>query len=264
MEGPWGAIRYFGSFWTVPKTETAWMMGLDEQNHVFLAEIGYQQALQGGKASLTMYYTQPLEALPTDPYEMLLPDGSFVTVGGLNRSNYDSSATVYAFYPNAAPKQFSALFFICIGLVVMIGLCLVLIVRKRKRRQEKTIGITEQEPLQEKTEWGDKLKMLMEEKQLFRNKDLRIADVAAALGTNTTYLSACLNGELNTTFPAFVTSYRIRYAQDMMRQNPTMRLSQVAEESGFTNEKTFLRTFKSFCGLTPSEWKQAQTPQMGG
>ena len=255
MEGPWGAIRYFGSFWTVPETETAWMMGLDEQNHVFLAEIGYQQALQGGKASLTMYYTQPLEALPTDPYEMLLPDGSFVMVGGLNHTNYDSSATVYTFYPNAAPKRFSAVFFIGIGLVLVIGLWLVLIVRKRKRRQEKTIGITEQEPSQEKTEWGDKLKMLMEEKQLFRNKDLRIADVAAALGTNTTYLSACLNGELNTTFPAFVTSYRIRYAQDMMRQNPTMRLSQVAEESGFTNEKTFLRTFKSFCGLTPSEWK---------
>ena len=52
---------------------------------------------------------------------------------------------------------------------------------------------------------------------------MRIADVAAELGTNTTYLSACLNGEL---------------------------------VSGFTNEKTFLRAFKAVCGVTPSEWKQ--------
>ena len=96
----------------------------------------------------------------------------------------------------------------------------------------------------------------MEEKQLFRNKDLRAADVAAELGTNTTYLSACLNGELNTTFPAFVTSYRIRYAQELMRHDPTMRLSKVAEASGFTNEKSFMRSFKAACGVTPSEWKQ--------
>ena len=103
----------------------------------------------------------------------------------------------------------------------------------------------------------------MEEKQLFRNKDLRAANVAAELGTNTTYLSTYLNGEMNTNFPAFVTGYRIRYAQELMQENPTMRLSQVAEESGFTNEKTFLRTFKASCGLTPSEWKQEHTPQTG-
>lgn len=36
-EGPWGAIKYSGSFWTVPETQTAWLMGQDKQNHVFLA-----------------------------------------------------------------------------------------------------------------------------------------------------------------------------------------------------------------------------------
>ena len=43
-----------------------------------------------------------------------------------------------------------------------------------------------------------------------------------------------------------------------MRKDPAMRLSQVAEASGFTNEKTFLRTFKAACGVTPSEWKTGQ------
>ena len=258
MEGPWGAIRYFGSFWTVPETETAWLMGVDEQNHVYLAEIGYQPALQGGQAKLSMYYSQPLENLPSDPYEMYLPDGRFVTVGGLNCSNYTSSATVYAFYPNAKPRQDMALFVISIGLMVVTFLWLAFVLRKRKRQKKETPNDkVEEAQSNEKTELGDKLKVLMEEKQLFRNKDLRIADVAAALGTNTTYLSTCLNGELNTTFPAFVTSYRIRYAQELMREHPSMRLSQVAEESGFTNEKTFLRTFKAVCGVTPSEWKQS-------
>ena len=111
-------------------------------------------------------------------------------------------------------------------------------------------------PSNEKSELANKLKAIMEEKQLFRNKDLRAADVAAELCTNTNYLSACLNGELNTSFPAFVTGYRIRYAQELMRKDPTMFLSKVAEVSGFTNERTFLRAFKAVCGVTPSEWKQ--------
>ena len=98
----------------------------------------------------------------------------------------------------------------------------------------------------------------MEEKQRFRNKDLRLADVATELGTNTTYLSSTLSAELHTTFPAFVTTYRIKYAQELMLNNASMNLSQVAEASGFSNERNFLRSFKAICGITPSEWKQQQ------
>ena len=255
-EGPWGDIRYMGSFWTVPETETAWLMGMDEQNHVYLAEIAYQLALQGGQAKLSMYYSQPLKEFPSDPYELLLPDGSFVTVGGMNCRNYDSSAAVFAFYPKGMPHNHNILLIVGVGLA-MLGLLLVILVRKRKHPQEDISTASEDiVPPSGKSDLGDKLKAVMEEKQLFRNKDLRMADVATELCTNTTYLSACLKGELNTTFPAFVTSYRIRYAQELMRKNPTMRIARVAAESGFANEKSFLRTFKTSCGMTPSEWKQ--------
>ena len=261
MEGPWGDIRYMGSFWTVPETETAWLMGLDELNHVYLAEIAYQPALQGGQAKLSMYYSQPLKEFPSNPYELLLPDGSFVTVGGMNQSNYDSSAAVFAFYPKGMTHNRSILLIVGIGLA-MIGLLSVILVRKRKHPQEDIPTASEDiVPPSGKSDLGDKLKALMEEKQLFRNKDLRIADVVTELCTNSTYLSTCLKGELNTTFPAFVTSYRIHYAQELMCKDPTMRMSRVATESGFTNERSFLRSFKAVCGMTPSEWKQQHTPQ---
>ena len=260
MEGPWGAIRYMGSFWTVPETETAWLMGLDEQNHVYLAEIAYQPALHGGQAKLSMYYSQPMKDLPGYPYELLLPDGSFITVGGMNQSNYDSSAAVFAFYPKGVPHNYSILLIVGIGLA-MIGLLLVIMMRKRKRPQVDLPIAAEDNVPPSGSDLGDRLKAVMEEKQLFRNKDLRIADVVTELCTNSTYLSTCLKGELNTTFPAFVTSYRIRYAQELMRNNPTMRMSKVATESGFTNERSFLRSFKAVCGMTPSEWKQQHTPQ---
>ncbi len=257
LEGPWGTISYMGSFWTVPETETAWIMGVDEEKHAYLSEIAYQPALQGGKAKLTMHYSQALEQLPNHPWEMLLPNGSFVTVGGMLHSNYDCSASVFAFYPNGVPNEHSVMLFMGIGLAMLTGLSLVFMLRKRKRHQDDIAKASEEINLpNNKPNLGDKLKAVMEEKQLFRNKDLRLADVAAELCTNTTYLSTFLNTEMNTTFPSFVTSYRIRYAQELMRKDPTMRLSQVAEESGFTNEKTFLRSFKASCGVTPSEWKQ--------
>ena len=41
-----------------------------------------------------------------------------------------------------------------------------------------------------------------------------------------------------------------------MREHPDMPLHMVAEESGFPNETTFLRNFKTQTGLTPSEWKR--------
>ena len=190
----------------------------------------------------------------------MLLDGIFVTVGGMIHTNYDVSASVYAFYPDAAPTKRTSMLVIGICLALLSGVSLAFVIRKKREKkpgkEDMVSTPVETVPSNEKSELADKLKAIMEEKQLFRNKDLRAADVAAELCTNTTYLSACLNGELNTSFPAFVTGYRIRYAQELMRKDPTMFLSKVAEVSGFTNERTFLRAFKAVCGVTPSEWKQ--------
>ena len=269
-EGPWGTIRFMGSFWVVPDTQTAWLMGLDEQQHIFLAEIDCQLALHGGKAKHTIYYSQPLEALSTNPSEILLPDGSFVIVGGMIHNNFDISAAAYAFYPKGRPKESTLYIIIGVGLAFVVGMLLLHAARKRKQRKGDLPDTPEEEsPAVEEPKnddkskpiLADKLKALMEEKQRFRNKDLRLADVATELGTNTTYLSSTLSTELHTTFPAFVTSYRISYAQELMRNNSSMNLSQVAEKSGFSNERNFLRTFKAACGMTPSEWKQQQLTQ---
>ena len=259
MEGPWGTIHYDGSFWTVPETQTAWMMGFDHQKHVFLAEIKYLLALQGGKAQLSMHYAPAIEQLPQTLWMIMLPDGTFVLAGGMITSNYDVTDAVFAFNPRTTPTKHVPWLSIGFGLTIVLSMIAVFMARKRKRGTEAVPNIPAEDiQSNAKQSLGDKLKALMEEKQFFKNKDLRIADVATELYTNTTYLSTYLNSELNTTFPAFVTSYRIRYAQELMRNNPTMRLSQVAEESGFTNERTFLRTFKAVCGVTPSEWKLEQ------
>ena len=70
-EGPWGNLSFRGSFWTNPENQTAWLLGVDGQKHVCLAEIGYQKALQGGKATLSMHYTPAIKGLPNVPWETI-------------------------------------------------------------------------------------------------------------------------------------------------------------------------------------------------
>ncbi len=99
----------------------------------------------------------------------------------------------------------------------------------------------------------------MEKKELFRKKDLRIADIATLLYINTTYISATLNSGLGMSFPRFVTSYRVRYAQEQMLRFPEINLSGIAEEAGFANVNSFFRAFKTETGLTPTEWREKHT-----
>ena len=40
-----------------------------------------------------------------------------------------------------------------------------------------------------------------------------------------------------------------------LRQHPHMKLNIIISESGFANETSFYRTFKTICGMTPAEWR---------
>lgn len=95
---------------------------------------------------------------------------------------------------------------------------------------------------------------LMEEQEVFRRKNLRLEDLAAELGAGSEEVSACINGLVRQSVPAFINGYRLRYAQALMRRQPGLPLSTVALESGFSNETSFLRNFKAQAGCSPEEW----------
>ena len=46
------------------------------------------------------------------------------------------------------------------------------------------------------------------------------------------------------------------HAQKLMREHPELHSVEVWEASGFNNEKTFLRCFRSQTGMTPAAWKK--------
>jgi len=61
----------------------------------------------------------------------------------------------------------------------------------------------------------------------------------------------CPNGQ---SFSQFANTYRVRHAQELLRQQPDVKTAAVAANSGFSTEVSFFRNFKAVTGMTPREW----------
>ncbi|MCL1974039.1 MAG: AraC family transcriptional regulator [Bacteroidetes bacterium] len=90
---------------------------------------------------------------------------------------------------------------------------------------------------------------------------VNVADIAAVLCTNKTYVSRLLNDKLNQNFPQFINAYRIKEAQRLVVEEGVMPLQTLCKRVGFTSMASFTVAFKVNTGMTPGEWcrKQKQT-----
>ena len=94
----------------------------------------------------------------------------------------------------------------------------------------------------------------MNERQLFRNSELKVADVAKVLGTNSRYVTDCIKDKRGMTFTQFVNDYRVSYVQQLLRLHPDMKVLEAYTQAGFTSERSFFRIFKDVTGMTTTEW----------
>ena len=67
----------------------------------YILKIDYSGIAAGGKAKITMYYSDPLESFNCGGQGgiILLPDGRVMVCGGIYNSNYTTFTTTYAFKP---------------------------------------------------------------------------------------------------------------------------------------------------------------------
>lgn len=105
-----------------------------------------------------------------------------------------------------------------------------------------------------------KVTTALREQQLFTNPHLTIQDLANAVGSNRTYVSACINRRSNFTFSQLVAQYRVEYAKtillDPQYTSDHEALTQAMALSGFASDPTFYRVFKDLTGLTPLQFRQ--------
>jgi len=104
----------------------------------------------------------------------------------------------------------------------------------------------------------EKIRIQMQDQQLFRSKGLTITELAEAVGSNRTYVSVCINQLGKQSFSDYINSWRIRYARLLMEEKPPLPLSEVADRAGFQDRVSFYRSFKKVTGMSPSEWLAAK------
>lgn len=97
----------------------------------------------------------------------------------------------------------------------------------------------------------------MENKKPFLVEALTLGDLAAALFTNTLYLSRTINSCSGKNFRRFVNDYRVDYAMKIFRKNTSLKVSELSEMSGFHTVVTFNMAFKLVKGVAPSVWCQS-------
>lgn len=95
---------------------------------------------------------------------------------------------------------------------------------------------------------------LMKENKVFLQPDLNLMDLAQMLNTNQKYVYIAFRKVLDTKFSEYVNRLRIDYASHILQENPSLKLNEVAQMSGYSSSATFYRNFKQFLGCSPKEF----------
>jgi AraC-like DNA-binding protein len=106
---------------------------------------------------------------------------------------------------------------------------------------------------------AEKLLDYMEKEKPYLKEDLRIRDVADAIGVNLNYLSQSLNEVIKKNFYQFVNEYRVREVQNRLKdpryeKYPVLR---IALDCGFNSKSSFNSIFRRFTDISPKEFRKS-------
>lgn len=262
--GPHGNPLTWGTLQVDRPARLAWVQGFDPvTGSMCFARIAYDATFDGGKASVTYFFADQAGGFPLS-LAKLLPGGRLILAGGTGWKpgvfptmvdNFKAYSSAWIFCTEPPQKAAVPLWTIAVCILVIGGGILLIILVLRRRRKEHEAAVAPESEEQLRQNLMDQISTLIEEKELYRRKDIRITDLATELATNKTYVSLLLNNMSGESFTSMITRYRVRYAQRLMKEHPDMLLEDVASESGFSSYITFYRNFKTVTGKTPQEWK---------
>ena len=86
---------------------------------------------------------------------------------------------------------------------------------------------------------------------------LTIKELSEILYTNRTYLSAYIKTTYKMTFREWITSLRLEYAKNILKEHPEINIQKLAESSGFLSQSNFIKLFSKKEGCTPAKWKKS-------
>jgi two-component system response regulator YesN len=88
----------------------------------------------------------------------------------------------------------------------------------------------------------------------YRVNDLNLQNVADQFNVSPSYLSKLLKQETGISFSDYLTNTRIKKAICFM-EDPRMKIYEVAESVGYSNQHYFCKAFKKVIGFSPTEYR---------
>jgi AraC-like DNA-binding protein len=107
-----------------------------------------------------------------------------------------------------------------------------------------------------------KLENVMQEKEIFKNPNLKLNDLAKEINVSGHQLSQLLNDNLEKNFTLFINEYRINEACKILATKTNLTIEAIGDEVGFNSKSTFFATFKKIKGMTPNIYQQNISPNL--
>lgn len=90
------------------------------------------------------------------------------------------------------------------------------------------------------------------------SEKLTLADIAAVVHINPTYLSRRFHTEVGVSFSEYLMQYRIQLSKKYLVSHPEWSISTVAEKTGFNSQHYFCTIFRKSVGTTPKDYRDKE------
>ena len=244
----YGRIKYNRPTVADRKAKRAYLVGNDSTNSVYVVAVEYDKQ----PAPLTLFNIGALDDFG-DATPILTPDGDLIVTGGITDDNFAPFASVWLIHLGTEKALVEAetsrdLTWLWVLGGLLLAIAIVAAIRYDRRHRTKSEIATD--------ELMARIVQLMETQQVYLNQDLKVSDVADALGVHRNTISTCINAQKGCSFNQFINDYRVEYAKKLLRETSDIKISHISYESGFASDATFFRVFKSATGMSPKEWAE--------
>ena len=100
-----------------------------------------------------------------------------------------------------------------------------------------------------------KLQVIMTSDKPFLRPDFSLPDLAQKLNVSVHTLSQVINDGLGKSFFEMVAGFRVDEAKQLLKDQPNIKIEEIAEQVGYNSKSSFNTTFKKLTGKTPSEYR---------
>ena len=87
------------------------------------------------------------------------------------------------------------------------------------------------------------------------NETLSVKDISTHVFLSTSYVCTFFKNETGKTLNQYITEYRMEKAKQLLK-DARFKIADISSRVGYNDGNYFGKSFKKYCGLSPSEYRE--------